>query len=337
LLFNFFKKGYTHYQERGDNLFQEGRYAEARHEYEEAISLLKPDTAAEVRVYLGDQIRSAGNQLATMNMQEAVHSLQSGNLVKAIEHAELALEQAEDDTIRGNARDFIEKVELPVSHEAPQSHGHSCSSCSGDHHATAATSEISTDFLPLMERFELLIQPLPGDLSDRYRQMGERFAYAYIAVHDERVEEGYSIFTELSREQKSDILEYEIAIIDFQAQRLFDCETHLKAALSINADSPLCHLAMVQLMIETKRLPEAANILQHMIISGHLADHAVIMLGDVLLMMGDVDAALERYIEALNLPSVAKTAAQKAIPVLDNLGRTADSQALAKRYLKGCC
>jgi predicted negative regulator of RcsB-dependent stress response len=61
------------------------------------------------------------------------------------------------------------------------------------------------------------------------------------------------------------------------------------------------------------------------------------MLGDVLLMMGDVDAALNKYVEALNLPSVAKTAAQKAIPILDKLGRTADSQTLAKRYLKGCC
>ena len=61
------------------------------------------------------------------------------------------------------------------------------------------------------------------------------------------------------------------------------------------------------------------------------------MLGDLLLMEGDAAAALDRYIEAVALPSVAKTAAQKAVPLLERAGRSADAQALAKRYLKGCC
>lgn len=337
MLFNFFKKDYKHYQERGDRLFEEDRFAEARHDYEQALTLLKADTPAEVSAYLADRITASGNQLAVLNMREAVHAFQSGNAAKAIEHAELALEQAKDAAIRQNAKDFIQQVEHPESRPAAKVHGHSCSSCDGSHQAAAVTPETSTEFLPLMERYHLLIQPLPGDLPERYREMGEKFAYAYIAVHDERVEEGYRTFTELSREMKSDIVEYEIAIIDFQAQNLVACENRLKTALSINAGNPLCHLAMVQLLIATRRLPDAAAMLQQMIASGHLADQATIMLGEVLLMMGDADAALARFIEALDLPNVSKLAAQKAIPVLEGLGRTADAQALAKRYLKGCC
>lgn len=336
-MFKLFKKDYSKYKERGDRLFQEGRYAEARHEYDEAFALLKSDTSPEVRDYLSGQIRTAGNHLATMNLQEAVHSFRSGNVAKAIEHAELALEQAEDETIRGNAEDFIQKLELPAPTPEPHSQGHSCNSCSGSHAATAATSDSTTDFLPLMERFELLVQTLPGDLPDRYRQMGERFAYAYMAVHDERLEEGYTILTELSREQKSDILEYEIAIIDFQSHRQADCEKRLNAALSIHPGNSLCHLAMVQLLLDTGRLPKAADNLKQMIRSGMMADQALVMLGDVLVMMGETDAALGKYVEALDLPSVAKIAAQKAVPLLEGMGRTADSQALAKRYLKGCC
>ncbi|GAM11560.1 tetratricopeptide repeat protein [Geobacter sp. OR-1] len=337
MLFNFFKKDYSHYQERGDRFYQEGRYAEARHEYEEAFSLLKPDTPAETGEYLSDRLRSSNNQLALLNIQEAVHAFQSGNHAKGIEHAELALEQAEDEAIRVNAKELIQKIEIPITMETPHTHSHSCNSCNSSNHPVAATSEISTDFLPLAERFELLIQPLPGNLSERYRQMGERFACGYVAVHDERIEEGYRIFSELSQEIRSDILEYEIALLDFQSQKLAACEQRLKSALSLNSDNPLCHLAMVQLMIETGRLHEAVLILQEMIGSGHLVDQALIMLGDVLLLKGDSDAALGKYLEALNLPSVAKIAAQKAMPVLDGMGRTADSQALAKRYLKGCC
>jgi len=337
VFFNFFKKDYSHYQERGDRLFNDGRFAEARHEYEEACNLLAPDASSEIVNHLKGKLQSIGNQLAIMNINEAEHSFHSGNLVKALEHAELALEQAEDEVIRGNAKKFIQSIEFPISTKEPKMQSHACGSCSGSHHSSEATSEISTDFLSLNDRYELLIQPLPGDLSERYRQMGERFAYGYIAVHDERVEEGYSVFRELSERLKSDILEYEIAIIDFHAHKLADCEKRLKSALLINSSNPLCHLAMVQLMIETGRLLEAINILQHMIDFGYLADQALIMLGDVLLMMNNVDEALGKYIEALEIPSIAKTAAQKAIPVLDGLGRTSDSQVLAKRYLKGCC
>lgn len=334
MLFNFFKKTCTQLKERGDRLFQEGSYAEARHAYEEAYSLIKPDSPSGIGEYLTDRIRSAGNNLALMNIEEAAHSLQSGNIAKAVEHAELAFEQAEDDVIRGNAKDFLKKIDLPTPPEETKKH---CGSCATSDHPPSESTETSTDFLPLMERFELLIQPLPGDLTKRYRQMGERFAYAYTAVHDERLDEGYRIFRELALGLQSDILEYEIAIIDFQAHRLAECENRLKSALALNPENPLCHLAMVQLMLATDRLPNAAAILEHMIAAGHIADQALVMLGDVLIMMGDTDAGLSRYLEALEFPSVAKLAAQKAIPVLDASGRTADSQALAKRYLKGCC
>jgi len=295
------------------------------------------DSPFETTEYLAERIRSAGNQLAVLNMKEAVHQFQSGNISKAVEHAELALAQAEDVIIRGNAKDFLLNIEHPVQAEEPKSKNHSCSSCSGSHHQTAAISETSTDFMSLMDRFDLLVHSLPGDLPERYRQLGERFAYAYIAIHDERVNEGYAILSDLSNSTKSDILEYEIAIIDFQSHRLADCENRLNTAISLNSDNPLCHLALVQLMIETARLPVAAVLLEQMMVSGHLADSALIMLGDVLLMMGKVDDALDRFVKALDIPTVAKSAAQKAIPILENMGRTADSQALAKRYLKGCC
>lgn len=337
MIFKFFKKDHTHYREKGDRLFEEGRYAEARHEYEDALRMIKPDSASEISAYLNERIREAGNQLALLNMQEAVHQLHSGNLLKATEHAELAFEQAEDDTIRGNATDFLSKIQIAEPPAPPQSKSHSCSSCSGAHHQTDATTEISTDFLPFMDRFELLVQPLPGDLPDRYRELGERFAYAYIAIHDDRIEEGYSVLKELSRQISSDILDYELAIIDFQNHRLAECENRLNSAISLNSDNPLCHLALVQLMVETGRLPRAVELLEMMVNSGHLADQALIMLGDVKLMMGDAAGSLEIFVKALDIPAVAKTAAQKAIPILENMGRVADAKAVSKRYLKGCC
>ncbi len=336
-MFNFFKKDYNHFLERGDRLYQEERYAEARHEYSEALQRLPGDAPGESREHLHDRLCSTGNELARMNLREAAHALHRGDVLKALEHAELALEQADDEVIRGNAEDFQRQLAAEPPSAEPNTQGHSCASCSTPQHLTAATSELSTDFLSLHERFELLIQPMPGNLSERYRQMGERFAYAYIAVHDERLDEGYRIFGELATAQQSDILDYEIALIHFQTGKFEECERHLRSAIGKNPDNALCHLGLVQLMLETGRLTESIPMLEQMIAADHLADQALIMLGDVLLAMGDQDAALERYVGALNIPSVAKTAAQKLVPVLEELGRSADAQAVAKRYLKGCC
>jgi pentatricopeptide repeat protein len=272
-----------------------------------------------------------------MNLNEAEHALNRGDEAKALEHAELATELAEDDILREKARLFVNRVTSDLPEKPVISPAHSCSGCSPSHHDVSPTDDFSSDFLSMAEQFELLIHPLPGDLPERYRQMGEKFAYAYIAVHNDRTEEGIKIFKELSSHSTSDILDYEIALIDFRQGRLDECEQGLRRAISRNSGNPLCFLGLVQLLVETERLQEAMSVLERMISDGHLPDQATLILGDLLLMTGNSQAALENYISALDFPAVAKSAAQKAVPLLEEFGRSGDAQALAKRYLKGCC
>lgn len=336
MFFKLFKKDSKYFIERGDRYFSEKRFAEARHEYSEALQRFD-NGSAELHSHVKNRLNASNNELARMNLIEAEHSLQRGDLSKSIEHAELALHLAEDDTLRGNAKNFVNKV-TSISPEVAIEHpSHSCSGCNPLHKGVEANDDFNNDFLSLGEQFELLIQPLPGNLPERYRQMGEKFAYAYTAVHDDRVDEGVKIFKELAKTVSSDILTYEIAIIDFRNGNLTECENGLKLAIALNKDNPLSYLGLVQLMVETDRLLEAIPILELMIRDGHLEDQATIMLGDILYMIGNHQAALDRYISALDFPAAAKAAAQKAAPLLEELGRPEDARQLAKRYLKGCC
>jgi hypothetical protein len=52
---------------------------------------------------------------------------------------------------------------------------------------------------------------------------------------------------------------------------------------------------------------------------------------------GDPDGAFEAWTKALELPSVARSAAERLIPILSDQGRAEEAKYLAKRYLKGCC
>lgn len=339
MFFKLFKKNIDYYIERGDRYFTEARYSEARHEYGEALLRLPDEagTSDDKSSYIRDRLSASCNELARMNLNEADHARNLGDEAKALEHAELAIELAEDDTLREKARIFVRKITSVSPETPPTAPTHSCSGCTPSHHAVSSTDDFSSDFLSVAEQFELLIHPLPGDLPERYRQMGEKFAYAYTAVHNDRVEEGFKIFKELSDRSTNDILDYEIALIDFRQGRLEECEQGLRSAISRNSGNPLCFLGLVQLLVETDRLHEAMPILEGMISDGHLPDQATLILGDLLQMTGNSQAALERYISALDFPAAAKSAAQKAVPLLEELGRFGDAQVLAKRYLKGCC
>jgi tetratricopeptide (TPR) repeat protein len=339
MVFRLFRKDPTQLKERGDRHFVQGRYAEARHEYEDALNILQDnsDDTNKLRCYLQSQLVAAGNELAAINLDEAEFARIRGDNAKAQEHAELAMEQAEDEAIREKARIFLDSLSGHESQPQPKSPSHNCSGCGTHSHSEEVSIESTNDYLSLSERFELLIQPLPGNLPERYRNLGEEFAFAYTAIHEERLDEGLRILNKLSEIKSSDIVDYEIAIIHFHQGRLNECESLLRHALTINEANPLCHLGLVQLLLETGRFAEAIPLLERMISDAHLPDQATIMLGEVLQVTGNDDAALMHFIQGLNYPSAARAAAERAIPLLNKQGRTSDAAAIAKQYLKGCC
>ena len=61
------------------------------------------------------------------------------------------------------------------------------------------------------------------------------------------------------------------------------------------------------------------------------------MLGELHELSGDEPRAVELWSQALEIPSVAKSAAERLVPILDRQGRKDEVKYLAKKYLKGCC
>jgi hypothetical protein len=68
-----------------------------------------------------------------------------------------------------------------------------------------------------------------------------------------------------------------------------------------------------------------------------LADQAMVLLGDVYLLSGDDNKAIESYSSALAIPKIARAAAEKLIPLMESQGRSEEASYLFKKFLKGCC
>jgi tetratricopeptide (TPR) repeat protein len=339
----FFAKDYRYYLEKGDKYFAEERYVDARHAFQEALE--KIDRGAEESsaavADINRKVSETGNRLALLNIAEAEHCAARGDVTKAEEHLNLAGEFSDDPTIRERAETLMgslttteASVRPPASHH---NHKHGCSGCAPDATAASEHDNVTADHLSSQERFELLIQPLPEGLPERYAAMGEKFAHGYLLVHDGEETAGAAIFQELLKEKESDILLYEIALVNFRKGNIHEGEQLLRRALTVNDMNPLCYLTLVQVLTDTGRMTEAIPLLNIMVDRSLLVEQALIYLGDIYQRLGNDQEAMEYYSKALNFKQAAKPAAERLVTLLQKHGRPEEATFLVKQYLKGCC
>lgn len=338
-----FKKDFRHYMAQGEKYLQAERYADARVAFAEAAERVGADAVEDARS-ISERLSFASDRLAELNLHEGKRSATAGDLVKAQEHFQLAINFAGDASLRQAAEKAMRELgtEAAAAPAAPVSKHQSsctsgCSSCGPGHGGGEEVGDVSGLNLGDEDRFHLLIGPLPGNLSERYGSQGKEFAKAYLAIHDGDDGTALPILEKLRSNGENDIVIYELALIMYRARRATECQYLLDQALRINPTNPLCHLARVQLAIDAGRYQDAVSKLKTMRELDVLADQALIMLGELHAGAGDRPAAMDYLTQALEIQSVAKPAAEKLMPLLMEAGRTQEAQFLAKKYLKGCC
>lgn len=325
--------------EKGDRYLADGRFADARHAYEEALERLPGgDEGEEIRTMLNAGMTKTKNGLAEMNVAEARLYLNQNNTAKAQECLELAVQLAEDGAVREKAENLMKEMDSPHAiSPVKMEHGHhGCSSCHSVPHQDLADN--TEESLSLEDRFHLLTQALPGGLADRYVNLGEKFAYGYIELHEGNLDAAFQTFTELTAtERENDILLYELGALTFRKGDVTEAERLFRSSVEVNPYNPLTRLGLAQLLIFSKRLDEALIELGLMVENGLLANEAQVMIGDVWCLKGEEGAAIDYFAKLLENKSLQKVCAERLVPLLMNQGRETEAQFLTKQYLKGCC
>ena len=336
-----FSKDCSTYREKGDKLFSEEHYAEARVYYQDALNKIEtaPDRDA-VYDYLMKRLTATGNRLAEMNVIEAETALRLNNLAKAHEHLNLSLELADDMTIREKAQmllDACSENDLNKASVPSIQNKQNCAGCSSSDSAGTDSPGTLSEDMDSEQQFQLLVNTLPYPLPGRYEAMGNKFVSAYLLAHEDQLETAYSLFNELLLENENDIILYELALLEYRGGNRAACEKHLDRALKLNNSNPLCHLTLAQLYAESQRYPETVSTLKLMIEQNFLVDQSSVMLGDVYLAQGNTEAAIEIFSKGLESPTLKKVSAERLVSTLISLNRADEAAFLAKTYLKGCC
>lgn len=317
------------------------RFFEARTAYQDGLQRYHGGALRgagdEVAETFESRIATANLSLAQLNVREAEYAATHGSTSKAIEHLELAKSLTEDVALREMAdnllHSLVEKTN-DTSELEPVAAG--CGSCSSAHPEIQADDGHSAREMSPQDYYDLLIRQLPGELYQRYTGLGEEFACMYLAESRDEHQKALGLIEQWHYGADADIYWYEKGMILYRVGKAREAETCLRKAFVQNDFNPLPPLGLSLLLVDVGRLDEAADQLDEMISRGMLVEQALMLRGDVSLLAGDQEGAIDIFSRLLVTP-LARQAAEKLHGLLVQCGRQQDATVVFKKYLKGCC
>ena len=340
-----FSKTTDDYLAKGERLFEQERYFEARSAFEDGLQRSLNNKGVDedaASTLFRTKIALANTALAELNISEAKHAITSGAYDKAAEHLELAKTLTDDGQLREKAEFMLSSLAAKIAESekindtsrlAPSSG--SCSSCTSTAPETQADTHYDTANLSPLDYYDLLIRQLPGEMYNRYATLGEKFAYMYLAESKDEHENALELLEDWFEGSNRDIYCYEKGMILYRIGKARQAEECLKDSISENNTNPLANLGLALLLVDSERFDEAAGCLDVMVANDIIPEHALLLRGNVFQMCGDYDGAINCYGQLLTT-AYARQAAENLHGVLMHCGRQQEAEVVFKRYLKGC-
>jgi len=322
---------------KGDRHLESGSFFDARTCYEDGLQRCTDSvTDLDLIDKFKKRIDTANYKLAELNLSEAEFAFSRGDIRKAIDNLELVKTLTYDANIREKAEVLLRQCCATDDRTEEQVKSSDCGSCSHTSDSNDAESPHYDESLPPMEYYDLLIRQLPTEQYLRYSDLGEDFAYAYIATSQDKHEEALTRLKKCAGITSQDIYYCETGKVLHRLGRDLDAEQHLREALRINRSNTLTWYNLALLLIEGGRLDECMQVLDTMVAEELMPGEAMLMRAEIMESMEDHEGAINQYTQLLTT-SYARTAAEKMYGILLLIDRQNDAAVIFKKFLGKCC
>lgn len=337
ILSRLFSKSPSDLLTKGDRYLESESYFDARTCYEDGLRRCAAEDAAnDLKKVFRERIDTANYKLAELNLCEAEFAFSRGDTGKAIDHLELVKTLTYDAGIREKTDILLQEYSATNGSTAEHVKASACGSCSHTSGAECADSQLYDESLPPMEYYDLLIRQLPAEQYQRYAELGEDFAYAYVAASQDRHEEALSLLEQCSGTVSQDIYCCETGKILHRLGNDLEAELSLRKALQLNRLNTLAWYNLALLLIDSGRLEESLQVLDTMIAEELMPEQSMLMRAELLEATGDLEGAISQYTQLLTTP-YARSAAEKMHAVLLLADRHSDAAVIFKKYMGKCC
>ncbi|WP_321531365.1 hypothetical protein [uncultured Desulfuromonas sp.] len=273
------------------------RYADALLIVEELHhSELSADESAEIETLAAQ----AGNSLAKINLDEGLYLLKDQQIERAMEHLQLAQQQAVSDALQQQAAQALQQVNTEQPIPVAAAPANSCSSCSSCDPTDVEAAPLADEDHPDMDaQLELILTSYPEELASRYQQKCADFQKAFILGHEGEEIEAMKAFGKLPASEQDDLFDFEVGCIMARlGERGKACDA-LYSALKQNPNLLLATESMVSILVSLKKYQTAIDFIHEMMEKNQDAGFCQAQLASVYHVKNDADNALSHGLKAL--------------------------------------
>lgn len=254
---------------KADAAAEAGRWGDAKLAYERALGA--KDADAEGRAAAERGLARAKAALVAHNVAEAELDLEAGEPAQALDRLQTALSLAADGKEAAALRERIGALKRSLrdpSQPPPLDDDEE-----DEEEAPTGDELVEGIFEPaeedqeaygetLMERFDLALLGLPEALGERYLELGEDFAEAYLAAVEERFEDAEAAFAGLERRMSG------VAIYHLERGKTLaalgrdaEAERALRRAAELDPRLEDAPLSLARILLHEGKAPEARAVL----------------------------------------------------------------------------
>ncbi len=305
-----------------------------------AKKLDRTDLAEDVLAEIADWETQAGDTLATVNLEEGAWAQKSGNLLRAREDFQLAMEQARSAKLRERAAQALAALERgdrpiagsPAGEEVPAHAG--CGTC---HPPVAGTSAQDEAELDEEARMEVLMAALPQELAGRYAAAGEFLQQAWLAAQDGDDRRAMDMLEKVPKAERDPLFLFERGTLQARSGQQKQALEDLRAALAIEPDFFPGFAALIECLTAEEQFDRIGNLLKEQIAAGRFTGFCWARLAGLHARRGEVEAALAAGLkgveEGISDPELLVLCAQ----LLEQQERFEEAETLLRRLPAGGC
>lgn len=296
---------------------------------------LEDEIAAEMHNCLDE----AGDALAAINIEEGLWAHKSGNLLRAREDFQLALEQARSEDLRNRAQQALsalEKGEVPVAEHTTTENASAHADCNSCSPVATADQDAGMD-LDEETRMELLLATMPPDLAERYMSAGVEFRKAWLAAQDGDEKSALELLAAVPEAERNSLFLFERGSLLARSGQAKKARQDLQAALTAEPDLFNAFDALVELLVAERRIEQLEKTLKQSIAEARFAGYCWARLAELHAQRGALEPALAAGLKALEEgvadPGLFVLCAQ----LLERAERFDEAEALLMRLPSGGC
>jgi len=282
----------------------------------------------------------AGDALAAINLEEGAWAQKSGNLLRAREDYQLAIDQARSDSLRHRAEQALaaldrgEPIQQVITGNDSGSIHDVCSSCQPP---SEAHSEDQGQDLDDEARMELLLATMSPELSERYLAASVEFRQAWLAMQDGDEDHALALLQQIPEVERDALFLFERGALMARRSQHDQALQDLQAALVLEPDLFPAFDVLADVLISLERIDELERLLKHNIGSKCFVGYCWARLAELHARRSELEPALAAGLKALEEGVLDQGLILLCAQLLERAGRFDEAEALLKRMPAGGC